>query len=217
MRATPSWPPAFSVSGARAQSGLRGKYLAGLQRARQQCRLCFAGQSAALAAPSSWHALRSALRRTDWVVYAKRPFGGPTRVLRYLSRYTHRIAISNHRLTFIGNGIVRFSYTDYAAQRARKELTLPGTEFLRRFLLHVLPPHFMRIRHYGLAANRNRHKLDRCRTLLGLPPPSPPPPALTAIASTATTLTERPSPRCPLCGGRMRRLELLAPQPRDSS
>ena len=196
----------------------RGKYLAGLQRAHNQSRLCFAGQTAPLATPRAWDALHHALRGTDWVVYAKRPFGGPTRVLRYLSRYTHRIAISNHRLTFVGNSIVRFTYTDYAAQQARKELTLPATEFLRRFLLHVLPPHFMRIRHYGLAANRNRHKLARCRTLLGLPPPSPPPPALSASASTATPLTERPAPRCPLCGGRMRRLELLAPQqPHDSS
>jgi hypothetical protein len=195
----------------------RAKYLAGLQCARHHARLCFAGQSAALAVPSGWEALLAALRRTDWVVYAKRPVGGPTRVLRYLSRYTHRIAIANHRLTFVGNGVVRFTYTDYAAQRARKELTLPATEFLRRFLLHVLPPHFMRIRHYGLAANCNRHKLDRCRTLLGVPSPPPPPPALSAIASTATPLTERPAPRCPLCGGRMCRLELLTPQLHDSS
>jgi hypothetical protein len=197
----------------------RGKYLAGLQRARHHARLCFAGQSASLAAPTAWQALRTALRRSDWVVYAKRPFGGPTPVLRYLSRYTHRIAISNHRLTFVGNHIVRFRYTDYAAQRARKELTLSATEFLRRFLLHVLPPHFMRIRHYGMVANRNRHKLDRCRTLLGVPPPRSARPITptTRPATTVTTLSDRPSPRCPLCGGRLQRLALLVPAPHDSS
>ena len=106
----------------------------------------------------------TALWEQDWVVYAKPPFGGPAQVLKYLSRYTHRVAISNQRLVSIGHGVVRFEYHDYADPNTRKQLPLPATEFLRRFLLHVVPKGFMRIRHYGITANaRRQKKLARCR------------------------------------------------------
>ncbi|HEX7406901.1 MAG TPA: transposase, partial [Candidatus Binatia bacterium] len=102
-------------------------------------------QGAALAEPGPWEELMTALWKQDWVVYVKPPFGGPAQVLKYLSRYTHRVALSNQRLLSVANGVVRFEYDDYADPDARKELSLPATEFLRRFLLHVVPKGFMRI------------------------------------------------------------------------
>jgi len=127
----------------------RGKYLAALARLHRRGTLRFAGQCAHLTDCAPWERLLSTLRHTKWVVYAKRPFGGPATVLKYLSRYTHRVAISNHRLRFVGDGSVRFLWKDYTDHTAHKELTLPAAEFLRRFLLHVVPRGFMRIRHYG--------------------------------------------------------------------
>ena len=101
------------------------------------------------------------------MVYCKPPFGGPAQVLKYLSRYTHRVAISNRRILSVANGVVCFEYRDYADHNQRKQMSLPATEFLRRFLQHVVPKGFMRIRHYGIAANcRRRQKLARCRELL---------------------------------------------------
>ena len=114
-------------------------------------------------------------RETEWVVYAKRPFAGPEQVLDYLGRYTHRIAISNQRLCSLHDDSVRFRYTDYrrAGASRKKTMTLTATEFIRRMLLHVLPPGFHRIRHYGFLANRNRQqKLTECRRLLRTPPPA---------------------------------------------
>lgn len=142
----------------------RGKYLAGLEelRARGALRL-----DDALVEAASWRRFAGALRSRPWVVYAKPPFGGPERVLKYLSRYTHRVAISNRRLSYVGEGVVRFRYKDYADGSRTKEMTLAGAEFLRRFLLHVLPKGLMRIRHYGLLANcRRREKLARAREVL---------------------------------------------------
>ena len=116
----------------------------------------------------------TALWKQDWVVYVKPPFGGPALALKYLSRYTHRVAISNQRLLSVANGVVRFEYHAYADPDARKELPLPATEFLRRFLLHVVLKGFMRIRHYGITANARRQaKLARCRELLGTTPAPP--------------------------------------------
>ena len=159
----------------------RGKYLAGLERLRSQQRLTFAGESTALAEEATWTALRQQLYTKPWVVYAKPPWGSPEQVLKYLSRYTHRVAIANSRLVFVGAGVVRFRYTDYAAGRTAKVMELSAEEFLRRFLLHVVPTGFVRIRHYGLLANRTRQeKLTRARQLLAivaatplLPPVSP--------------------------------------------
>jgi hypothetical protein len=112
-----------------------GKYIAALKRARTKGQLHFAGQSAAFADPAHWADLLDSLARTDSVVYCKAPFGGPAQVLKYLSRYTHRVAISNQRILFVGDGLVRFAYRDYADHDRLKEMTLPATEFLRRFLL----------------------------------------------------------------------------------
>lgn len=193
----------------------RGKYLAGLRGLRCHQRLRFVGESAALAAEEAWTAFLSQLQRMSWIVYANPPWGGPEQVLKYLSRYTHRVAISNQRLVFVGDGVVRFRYKDYSAGGATKIMELRAEEFLRRFLLHVVPPGFVRIRHFGLVANRTRQdKLARCRQLLAviaaattsLLPPSPPEPP-TASAELASRA------RCPTCrGGPLRVLAVVAPQ-----
>jgi hypothetical protein len=189
----------------------RGKFLAGLQRLRHRGQLGYVGASAPLAAPHHWQDLLAALRQSHWVVYAKPPFGGPQQVLKYLSRYTHRVAIANQRLVFVGNGLVRFRYIDYAAHRAPKEMTLPAEEFLRRCLLHVVPPGFIRIRHYGILANRTRaENLARCRALL-TPRATPP-----AAAAAAGDCRDDPDRR-PVCGGQLRLIERLAPSPHDTS
>ena len=189
----------------------RGKFLAGLRRLRAHDALRFAGNSLALADPATWTAWLALLRTRNWLVYAKPPFVGPDRVLKYLSRYTHRVAIANERLVFVGNGEVRFRWKDYADHHRLKLMTLAAEEFLRRFLLHVVPSGFMRIRHFGLLANRHRAtKLAQCRALLGTvspptTPPAPPPPVAKA--------PPRPgADRCPSCGGGpLRIIETLAP------
>ena len=108
--------------------------------------------------------------KKNWVVYAKRPFGGPSRVLKYLARYTHRVAISNQRLVELRDGQVSFQYKDYADGQQTKVMKLTSSEFIRRFLMHTLPNGFVRIRYYGFLANRDRHqRLDQCRRLLGAP------------------------------------------------
>jgi len=200
----------------------RGKYIAALSRARNNDELHFAGQSETLADPVRWQELLDSLAHSDWVVYCKPPFGGPAQVLKYLSRYTHRVAIANRRLLFVGNGVVRFSYRDYADHNRTKEMTLPATEFLRRFLLHVVPPGFMRIRHYGITANRERdHKLTRARQLLGQrplcqPPPTGEEPAVETVGASTTERSTDP-PTCPSCGGRLRVVEIIPAPPRESS
>ena len=140
-------------------------------------------------------------------------------MLKYLSRYTHRVAISNHRLLSIANGIVRFEYHDYAAADQRKELPLPATEFLRRFLLHVVPRGFMRIRHYGITANCQRgRKLQRCRELFGIGQAAPTdtdPPTQSAEAETATRSADSSAKLCPHCGAPLRIIEIL-PAPRSA-
>jgi hypothetical protein len=104
------------------------------------------------------------VRGKDWVVYSKPPFGSPEQVLRYLARYTHRVAISNRRLLALEDGRITFRYKDYAQDNQEKEMTLDAAEFLRRFLLHVIPKRFVRIRTYGFLANRNRKaNVERCR------------------------------------------------------
>jgi len=129
---------------------------------------------AGLADPVAFTAFLAALRATDWVVYAKPPFAGPAQVLEYLGRYTHRVAISNDRLVSVEDDHVRFRWKDYTPGHRVKTMTLPAAEFLRRFLLHVLPAGFVRIRHCGFLANRGRTaKLARCRALLATPSPAP--------------------------------------------
>ena len=141
-------------------------------------------------------------------MYAKPPFGGPERVLKYLARYTHRVAISNHRLRSIENGNVSFTWKDYAHGNQTKDMTLDAVEFIRRFLLHVLPSGFVRIRQFGLLANRVRkQKLDQCRALLTVPQP------LIDWSGQARSADRRPH-RCPVCAlGRLIVIELLITQP----
>ena len=195
----------------------RAKFIAGLERARRNGTLQYAGASAALRDPQPWKQLTDALWAKDWVVYSKAPFGGPAHVLKYLSRYTHRIAISNRRILSVENGVVRFAYRDYADGYAAKELALAAPEFLRRFLQHVLPKGFMRIRHYGITANCGRaQKLARARELLGVVEATPAPAPLEdagASRDAPNDPDDAPAVRCPLCGGRMRVTELLAPAP----
>jgi hypothetical protein len=143
----------------------RGKMLAGLRAAFNSGKLRVAAHVAS--ARAEFKRLVSAAARTDWVVYAKRPFGGPQTVLKYLARYTHRVAIGNCRLLDLEEGIVRFRYKDYAHGNRKRVMKLRAVEFVRRFLLHVLPRGFVRIRHYGLLANRHRQEnLTLCRQLL---------------------------------------------------
>jgi hypothetical protein len=147
----------------------RGKYVAGLRRAYERGELHFAGSTAALAVRSAFETLLEGLYATDWVVYAKEPFGGPEAVLKYLTGYTHRVALSNSRLVDVTDEEVTFTWKDYKADCQRKERTLSGVEFVRRFCLHILPRSLMRIRQYGLLSNRDRgERLARCRALLGM-------------------------------------------------
>jgi hypothetical protein len=134
----------------------RGKFLAMLSRAFEQNELGFHGQLAELNHPKAWEGWLEPLRNKEWVVYAKPPFGGPRRVLKYLARYTHRVAISNRRILSTDNGTVTFTWKDYSSGNTKRTMALDAHEFLRRFLLHVLPSRFTRIRYYGFLANRNR-------------------------------------------------------------
>jgi uncharacterized protein (DUF983 family) len=181
----------------------RAKYLAGLQRAFDAGQLAFADGTAALADRGTFTAWLQSLRAIDWVVYAKRPFAGPEQVLEYLGRYTHRVALSNNRLVSLTDGVVRFHWKDYADHDRRKVMALPVNELLRRFLLHILPTGFMRIRHFGLLANRARRtSLARCRHLLGQPTPEGTTPEPVHVLM--QRLTGIDLSRCPVCGeGRM--------------
>ncbi len=155
----------------------RGKFLARLQRAFLKGELRFPGRTAALADPSAFSDLVFSLRLKPWVVYAKRPCSSPGKVLDYLGRYTQRVALSNNRILSVAHSadgpLVTFSYRDRKNRNRSRTMSLKADEFIRRFLLHVLPAGFMRIRHFGFLANRSRQqKLDRCRVLLGVAQPS---------------------------------------------
>jgi hypothetical protein len=145
----------------------RRLFLQGLERAYQNGNLSFHGACAFLTKPLAFDRLIKSVRSREWWVYAKLPFAGPAQVLSYLGRYTHRVAISNHRLLSLKNGAVTFSWRDNRHGQLRATMTLSAEEFMRRFLLHVLPRGFQRIRQFGLLANRRRGKLARCRQLLG--------------------------------------------------
>jgi len=181
----------------------RAKYLAGLHRAFDAGQLTFAGGTVDLADHHAFTVFLGRLRAVDWIVYAKRPFAGPGQVLDYLGRYTHRVALSNDRLVDHRDGRVQFRWKDYADHDRGKIMTLAADEFLRRFLLHVVPRGFMRIRHFGLLANRiRRGTVTRCRALLGQPPPEDAPPESGAVL--LHRLTGVDLSRCPACGeGRM--------------
>lgn len=142
----------------------RGKLLSFLRRSYRSGELCFTGKMASLSSPRTFYSLLGGLRRREWVVYSKPPFGGPEHVLKYLARYTHRVAISNGRLIGVDNGRVRFRWRDSRHNNRSSTMALDGEEFIRRFLLHVLPARFVKIRHFGLLANRNRRRaLALCR------------------------------------------------------
>jgi hypothetical protein len=146
----------------------RGKFLAGLKQLHQEGRLNLTGGADKLRDPCEFLNLLDRLYKKSWWVYSKPPFDGPKQVLEYVARYTHRVALSNHRLVRLADGKVTFTYKDYSQNGRRREMTLPVEEFIRRFLLHILPHRFVRIRYYGLFANRHRDRqLERCRALLG--------------------------------------------------
>jgi hypothetical protein len=173
----------------------RRTFLRLLRRAYRQGQLRGRGPAARLADPAAWHRRLQPLERAEWVVYAKPPFGGPQQVLKYLARYTHRVAISNQRLVAVTEGQVTFRWQDYAHGHRSRTMTLEAVAFLRRFLLHRLPRGFQHIRHYGLLGNRRRGEaLARIRALLDQPPaaaPPEPPDAMTDLP---------PRDACPLCG-----------------
>jgi hypothetical protein len=170
LNASPRWVacrPGFFLPVRVLSRVFRGKYLDGLRRAHRRGELRFVGKLDVLADAAAFHAFVRPLYEKDWVVYAKRPFGGPAQVLKYLARYTHRVAISNHRLVKLENGRMTFRYKDYADRHKEKLMTLDACEFLRRFVTHVLPTGFTKIRHYGLLANCFRaERLALARRLL---------------------------------------------------
>lgn len=181
----------------------RGKYRAGLRRLHDEAKLEFHGRLAATAGRTAFAAMVGAACRQPWVVYAKRPFAGPQQVLAYLARYTHRVGISDRRLLALDaqSGAVTFSWKDYADSAKDKAMTLDAVEFVRRFRSHILPPRFVKIRHYGLLSNRNRRtKIAQCKILL------PPPPAAAKLPSGAKT--QPPARKCPHC--QSERLTLIA-------
>ena len=185
----------------------RRLFLAGLDSMHAAGHLQFFGGLTTLADKVAFKAYLAPLTKTEWVGYAKEPFAGPTQVLAYLARYTHRVAIGNSRLTWVDETHVSFRWKDYRqnGRQQSKIMRLEAAEFMRRFLMHVLPDGFHRIRHYGLFANGHRaQKLELCRRLLEVPPPSNMPGDDGAEDGSAA---ETEPPPCPCCGGRMRLIE----------
>src|SRR3954470_19094783 len=175
----------------------RGKFTAGLKKAFRRRQLTFPGSLQPLAQEAAFRSFLRSLFRQDWVVYAKPPFGGPQHVLHYLARYTHRVAISNHRLVAFADAQVTFRWKDYAHHNKQRLMTVTAEEFLRRFLLHVLPHGFVRIRFFGFLANRRRKAfLPVCQQLLRMPKPSCP-------NADQPQGSSAPLWECPRCGGSM--------------
>jgi hypothetical protein len=190
----------------------RGKFLDYLKQAFDQGKLKFYGRSNHLVDPEAFKDFLQRARKTDWVVYAKRPFGGPTQVLDYLGRYTHRVAISNHRLLELKDGKVTFRWKNYSKGNRIGLMTISADEFIRRFLIHVLPKGFMRLRHYGFLGNRYRTaNLSLCRQLLNMTkPPHKKPPELQDWKSRYEELTGLSLQTCPVCRqGHMVRVETV--------
>ena len=195
----------------------RRLFLESLQKAFDSGKLQFFAALESFRQPEVFAELIAQMKACEWVVYAKRPFAGPQQVLDYVGRYTHRVAISNNRLLDIENGQVRFQWKDYRDDGKIKTMTLSADEFIRRFLLHVLPNGFQRIRYYGLLGNRYRKaKLAQCRRLLGMSPPSEqtnPLPAENDYRDRYEELTGNSLHQCPQCQqGRMIVVEIL-PRP----
>jgi predicted Zn-ribbon and HTH transcriptional regulator len=185
----------------------RKLYLRYLEQSYAAGKLRFYGELQKLSDPDTFVRYLAPLYDREWVVYAKAPFGGPDRVLDYLGRYTHRVAISNNRLQELKDGQVTFAYKDYKHQHRHKAMTVSADEFLRRFLLHVLPDGFQRIRHYGFLGNRHRAKnLARCRKFLAMPAPQP----RSEYRERCQQLNGHDPSQCPQCqNGRMVRIAIL--------
>ncbi len=203
----------------------RRLFLEALQQAFDRGQLQFFGALEGLCQAAAFTAYLKPLRQKDWVVYAKEPFGGPAQVLAYLGRYTHRVALSNERLLAVDHGHVTFQWKDYrpAGPPQSRTMTLSAGEFIRRFLLHVLPAGFQRIRHFGIFANRHRKQgLALCRQLLRHPVTALLPTAA-QCAALSTTLPQPAPSACPRCGrGTMVRIQTLRAcrwpaQPPDTS
>ena len=194
----------------RSPATVPGKVLGLLTEEHADGRLQVFGKLAPLADKNAFKRFLGPLRHIDWVVYCKDPFGGPEQVLRYLSRYTHRVAISNRRLIAADDGGVSFRWKDYRIEGPErwKTMTVHPHEFIRRFLIHVLPKGFHRIRHYGLFANGNRTKsIAKARELLALAPPAPEPDADEAPGAGRAARAAHTLPRC---GKRMHIIEVFA-------
>jgi hypothetical protein len=194
----------------------RRLFLESLQRAFDAGTLQFFAALEPLRQPGAFARLAAQMKACEWVVYAKPPFAGPQQVLDYVGRYTHRVAICNHRLLDIENSQVRFQWKDYQHAGLVKTMTLSVDEFIRRFSMHTLPHGFRRIRYYGWLGNRYRNeKLEQCRRLLGRPHAAEPTNALPAqkdYRDRYQQLTGRSLYQCPQCGqGRMQVVQILAP------
>ncbi len=188
----------------------RGKFISGLKRLRAQGKLKLHGQIEDLENQADFEKLLTSAVKKNWVVYAKRPFGGPEQVLKYLSRYTHRVAISNQRLIAMDESSVTFQYKDYANQSTSKQMRVSGVEFLRRFLMHVLPKGFTKIRHYGWMANRNRmQNIALCRKLIAVSMRKP----QKEIESFPTGVPQEcVATNCPVCKiGKLERIDIPKP------
>jgi hypothetical protein len=188
----------------------RAKFLDLLHDARSKDQLQFLGRAQALAVANGWNQLHDSLKRKKWVVFAKRPFSSPETVLEYLGRYTHRVAISNHRIQAVADGKVTFLYRGRHHDTSRCSMTLDASEFIRRFLLHVLPDGFQRVRHFGLLANRwKKVQLECCFQLL----------QVVAPARSEAALPDSTIPTtCPVCrAGLMLAVRTLLPAFLDSS
>jgi len=194
----------------------RRLYLAGLEHLYAQGQLSLLGRCRDLAEPAPWHQFLADMRGKDWVVYAKEPLQEPQHVLQYLARYTHRVAISNHRLVALEDGQVTFRYKDYQRGHRLRTLTLDAVEFLRRLMLHVPPHGFHRLRHFGFLANRVRQaKLAQCRTLLGhATPPQAQGKAVDLDLKPPAVPAGEPGTACPVCQhGRMQLIKTVYRQP----
>ena len=181
----------------------RGKFHDGLKQLFRRQMLSFQGSLSWLAQPRAFAQFLHRLHRHEWIIDVRKPFGGPEHVLHYLARYTHRVAISNHRLISLQDGKVTFRWKDYAHGGKKRKMTLAAEEFIRRFLLHVLPKGLVRIRYYGWMANRcRRERAALCRALLGAEAAQPP---MTSGPLSAPR-------RCPFCGGAVEVVEMIVPR-----
>lgn len=191
----------------------RGKFIAYLKKLRAENKLIYPGDISRLASPGVFNALVSDLYKKKWVVYCKKPFEKTQNVIDYLGRYTHRIAISNHRLVKLENDVVSFLWRDYRDDNKVKIMPLKADEFIRRFLLHALPDRFVKIRHYGILGNRCRkEKLTKCRELLACAEQNKAEEKIETWQEALLRLTGFDVAKCPACGERaMRTVKIMQP------